>query len=144
MSRRARMDTVKQVFGKREERAAQGMTEARRRLNQERERLSQLEQFRQSYGGDGDAPRTIDAFRLRDYNAFLGRLEDAIRQQTRQLDELERQARQSEQLWREQRQRVSAVEKVLDRASASERDEAERREQDISDELVAGRESRGN
>lgn len=137
MNRRVRMETVKQVFGKREERAARGMNEARRKLVEERERLAQLEQFRASYQDGSRDQQTIDAFRLRDYNAFLGRLEDAIRQQYAQLEILERQAQESEQRWQEQRRRVSAVGKVVEQASRAEQDEAGRREQDVSDEQAA-------
>lgn len=141
MSRLKRMQTVKGVFGEREERAARDLGEARRRLAEERQRLEQLQGFRDAYQGDAgarsNAGAAMDAFRLRDFNSFLARLDSAISHQDGHLRDLEAHARRCEELWLGQRRRVEAVDKVVRGCQAQERQRDEDREQQASDEMAA-------
>ncbi len=137
MKRLKRMETVQGVLGEKAERAAREMARVGEQVQHERERLQQLEDFRSDYlnGAVNREGAAMDAFRLRDFNAFIAKLDTAIAQQQKHLRELELQLSDSRQQWQQEQSRADAVGKVVDGYRTEQRRKDEQAEQQRSDEL---------
>ncbi|MDN3518284.1 flagellar export protein FliJ [Aquisalimonas lutea] len=138
MSRLKRLETVEGVMDDKAERAAREFGEAQQQLDNERQRLEQLQQFRAEYQGrlTGDGGATMDAFRLRDFNAFIARIDAAIEQQNEQIRAAERQFQRAREHWEHERTRAEAMGKVVARERDAEQRQERKREQTQADELA--------
>lgn len=130
------MKTVHRVAGERADAAARRLAEQRDQLEQEGERLAQLRGFRREYeqklavsGGEG-----IDAYRLRDYNAFLARIDKAIAEQLQAVERMEENVAAQREHWLGQWGNARALEQLVARYQHRERTEADAREQRRDDE----------
>lgn len=134
------MQPVKRLAGDRAEAAAKVFAEAQQRLEQHKGRLQQLGAFREDYQRQrvSSAGGGMDGFRLRDYNAFIARIDEAIRQQEGTVRQAEAEVERTRLQWLEVLGRARAIDKVVDRYRNDERREEERRSQRENDEL-AGR-----
>ncbi|WP_435104274.1 flagellar export protein FliJ [Arhodomonas sp. AD133] len=139
MSRRSeRMQPIQRLAGDRSREAARVLAQRREALEQETERLAQLRGFRREYeqrlalsGQNG-----IDAYRLRDYNAFLARIDTAITQQQQSIDGLQAEVERLRDDWLRAWGNARALEQLVARYRDQERRRAEAREQRDSDELA--------
>lgn len=134
--RSQRMAPVRRIAGERADKAARQYAAERERLDHERERLAQLRGFRREYeqkfsvaGGSG-----IGGYRLRDYNAFLARIDSAIAEQQRRLEGIEAEADSRRDTWLKEWGNAQALERLVARYRAQERQVAEQREQRQLDE----------
>ncbi|MCC5810641.1 MAG: flagellar export protein FliJ [Ectothiorhodospiraceae bacterium] len=141
MTRIKRMETVQGVLGNKADRAAREMARVGEQVQHERERLQQLEDFRNDYlnGAVNQEGVAMDAFRLRDFNAFIAKLDTAIGQQRKHLRELEQQLTACREQWQEEQRRADAVGKVVDGYRTEERRKDDQAEQRRSDELAMQR-----
>ncbi len=139
MTRLKRLQTVEGVMGDKAERAAREFGRVQEQLQQEQQRLEQLQQFRAEYHGRliGDASEPMDAFRLRDFNAFILRIDAAIEQQRGQIREVEQKLEHARAQWNEERTRADALGKVVDQERRTEARREQKREQSQADELAA-------
>jgi flagellar FliJ protein len=136
MSRAKRLASVQGVVEATEQRLAQSLAGLQRRVSDAENKLLELERYRDEYqqgftqrGGFG-----IGVAQLRDYQAFLGRLTDAIRQQQAVVQRACAE-RDAEQLhWQQAARRVKAIDHVAEQWQAEERRAAEQREQRDTDE----------
>ncbi len=133
-----RMGLVQRVAGDKADTAARRFAESRDQLDQEQERLAQLRGFRREYeqklavsGQSG-----IDAYRLRDYNAFLARIDRAVAEQRGTLERVEREMEQLRQHWLEKWGNARALDQLVTRYRRQEHGAAEAREQRHNDELA--------
>jgi flagellar FliJ protein len=136
MTRSERMEPVKQVFGKAEKERARELGDAQRRLTDAEARLNELANYRGEYLGafrkraeDGTSVRA-----LRDFQVFLARLDEALRQQESIVAAAREQAAGSRRNWQGAARQVKAVESVVDRWQHAEVRALERHEQKESDE----------
>ncbi len=137
MSRLERLQTVEGVMGDRARDAARALAEAGARLATERERLAQLQRFRDDYRNQRDGGQAaMDAFRLRDFNAFMSRLDDAVRQQEERIAELEQQERKARAHWEHEQRRADALGKLVGQECDQQAREIRRQEQSQADELA--------
>ena len=105
------------------------------------QKLKMLEDYREEYHGrfmqaarDGLSP---DA--LRNYGAFIGRLDEAINAQRRIVDQSRHRTAEGQQAWLVQRNRLKAFDTLSQRHQLGQlRDEA-RQEQKMTDEHAARR-----
>ncbi len=124
-----------------EEQAARALGEANQRVEAAQEQLNRLRLYRQEYlqryqelGGQGH----LEPGRLRDYQAFLAKLNDAIDQQQKVLDEALDQQDKVRLFWLEKRGRSKALDNVLVRYIEQEQRQQDRREQrEIDDRFCA-------
>lgn len=119
-----------------EQNAARALAEATDRLDGARKKLAELEMYRQEYI-DGLHYKTsagLNAMQMKDYQAFLGRLDEAIGQQQQVQAGLEREADQARAGWMQEKQRLGALDKLNDRHVGRERANDERIEQAESNE----------
>lgn len=136
MTRSERMAPVQRVFGDAERDRARELGDAQRRLADAEARLEELRAYQSDYQGafrkraeDGTSIRA-----LRDFQAFLARLDEALRQQEQAVANAREQAAGSRRNWQGAARQVKAVESVVDRWQSAEARAGERREQKESDE----------
>lgn len=136
MTRAKRLQPVQQLVDENQRRLAQSLAAIERRLLEADTKLGELERYRREYEAQLGvrAQQGIAVTDLRDYQAFLARLSEAVRQQ--QL--LVHRARIDRDLertrWQEATTRAKALEHVVDRWEAEERTLRDRKEQRESDE----------
>ena len=136
MSRAKRLGPVQNVVESAERKQAQSLAAAQRRLAEAETKLLDLERYRGEYqqgltqrvgGGMGVA-------QLRDYQAFLARLGDAIRQQQSVVQRMRSERDAEQQRWQQAARRVKAIDHVVDQWQAEDRRAADKREQRDTDE----------
>ncbi|WP_181919392.1 flagellar export protein FliJ [Alkalilimnicola ehrlichii] len=130
------MEPVKRLANEHADRAAKQFSQQRQQLDEQQQRLAQLESFRQEYRGrlQANARGGIDPFRLQDYNAFIARIDAAVVQQKEAVVRSEYDVERSRSQWLEVLSRSRAIDKFVDRARADEVKQVEQREQRRQDE----------
>lgn len=141
MTRSDRLDVVQQVAARNEREHAERVAAAQRHLQEMEDKHAALEKYRGEYEA-GFAARSragFDAVGVRDFQAFLARLGEALVAQA----ELVAQARAAldavRAQWREAAQRAHVVDSLAERWQTEETVAANRREQNASDELSSQR-----
>src|SRR5579862_7458904 len=83
MKRAKRMAVVQKVVDDRERRQAQALAASEQRVTESEAKLAELESYRAGYLRDFNAKAGtgMSAVRARDYQVFLARLDEALRQQ---------------------------------------------------------------
>ena len=136
MTRAKRLQPVQHLAEENERRIAQSLAAHERRVSEAEAKCGELERYRKEYeklfterAGFG-----IGVTDLRDYQAFLARLSEAIRQQQTivQRARVERDLERTR--WQEAAVHAKAIDHVIDRWQDEERRASERREQRESDE----------
>ena len=136
MTRAKRLQPVQHLADDKERRLAQSLAICERRVSEAEAKCGELERYRKEYerlfterAGFG-----IGVTDLRDYQAFLARLSEAIRQQRQivQRAVVERDLERTR--WQEAAVRAKAIDHVIGRWQSEERRTLERREQRESDE----------
>lgn len=138
MTRSQRMQPVRQIADDKAAAAAKAFAALQQRLLEQEARLAQLQGFRAQYQEQRarSGETGIDGFRLRDYNAFVGRIDEAVRQQQRDVEQLRAAVEHKRRHWLELLGKARAIGKVITRYAEAEQHEAERREQQQSDALA--------
>jgi flagellar FliJ protein len=135
MKRAARLDQLRTELDNQQKGLRQKLVVTERRAQEAADRLAELRQYRDEYA-NGFAARAaagIGGAGLRDYQAFLLRLEEAVRQQQHLTARAEAELEFERQRWREAAIQVKAVESVGARWRSEEQvltDRAEQRETD--------------
>jgi flagellar FliJ protein len=136
MTRSERMAPVQRVFGETEKTRARELGDAQRRLADAEARLAELATYRGEYQGafrkraeDGTSIRA-----LRDFQAFLSRLDDALRQQEQIVATAREHTAGSQRNWQGAARQVKAVASVVGRWQSAEAKAGERRDQKDTDE----------
>lgn len=144
MTRATRLQPVQHLMDDAERRLASRLADLERRLTDSELKLAELQRYRCEYEQQFSrrAGQGIGATGLRDYQAFLARLAEAIRQQqavvARALAERDTQRVR----WLGAATRAKAVGHVVEQWRTEERRIADRREQRESDERAQRRVSR--
>jgi flagellar FliJ protein len=137
MTRSERLGVVKQATAHTDREHAERVAAAERHVVEMEEKLQALERYRKEYE-DGVAARAGAGFgvtAMRDFQAFLARLGDAL-EQLRQIVEQARAAHQATiVVWREAEKRAHVVDTLSERWQVEEAREEGRRDQRDNDEL---------
>jgi flagellar FliJ protein len=136
MTRSGRMKPVQQVVGANERREAKQLAATEEKLATLERKLDELKQYEEDYrkGFNARAAAGIGGHGLRDYQLFLARLGEAIRQQHRIVMAARAERDAQQQHWREAARHHKAIEHVVENWQAEERRHVERRDQRDSDE----------
>jgi flagellar FliJ protein len=130
------MAPVQRVLGDAERDRARELGDAQRRLADAEVRLTELRTYQgeylRSFRQRASSGQSVVA--LRDFQAFLARLEEALRQQESLVAAAREQASGSRRSWQGAARQVKAVESVVDRWQAVEARAGEQREQKETDE----------
>ena len=139
MKRAQRLEMVQNVVDDLERRRAEALASSERRVCESEAKLAELEGYQASYfrGFAVRAGSGIDANLARDYQAFLARLEEAIRQQIQVVTRTRAQRDSERQNWQGAAQRAEAVGQMVKRFQTEEVRAADKLEQQESDERSA-------
>ena len=136
MNRSKRMQPVQELMEDAEKRLARTLAGSEKRLHESESKLGELERYLGEYQkqftqrvGQG-----IGVLELRDYQAFLARLNDAIRQQRGVVQRAAAERDVERTRWQEAARRAKAIDHVVDQWQLQERRAEDRREQIEIDE----------
>lgn len=136
MPRSRQLKTAQRVFDENERRKAETLAASERQVQESEAKLAELKRYSEDYQRDFAcrAGGGMDAARARDYQAFIARLDEALRQQAEIVSRAH--AQRTEQLgeWQGAAQRSAAVDRAVERHVSAENRALERREQHDSDE----------
>lgn len=136
MKRGKRLEPVRDLALEAERVAARRLAETEREAAESQQRLAQLEHYEREYRA-GLQQRVVDgigAAGLRDYQAFLARLGEAVAQQRTVLARAVGERDAARERWLASTTRRRSVGKVIEQAEAADRRASERREQRELDE----------
>ena len=136
MKRSERMGTVERVVSDVEKKRAESLAASERRLSECESKLQDLQNYQKTYAEqfNARAGAGIGAVGLRDYQTFMARLAEAVKQQTQVVTQA-RVDRDAERVtWQSAAQRSEAVGGLVKRWQTEERREDDRQEQAESDE----------
>ena len=136
MKRIQRMEMVRKVADDFERRKAEALAASERRVKDSENKLAELEAYRDGYIREFAirAQQGMSGAAARDYQAFLGRLDDALHQQQQIIVGTRAQRDAEMQSWQDAAQRAEVIGTTVKRWQGEERDALERREQHESDE----------
>lgn len=136
MARIRQLQTAHGVLEDDERRKAQTLASAERQVKESEAKLAELASYRESYLRDfaNRAGGGMTAARARDYQAFLARLDEALREQNEIVARAREQRAELLIKWRGAAQHTAAVDRALQRGLTEEQRRGERREQSDADE----------
>ena len=139
MKRSQRLEMVQNVVDDQERLRAEALAASQRRVAESEAKLAELQSYHESYvrGFAARAGAGIDSAAARDYQAFLARLEEAIRQQNQVVTRTRAQRDGEMQVWQGAAQRAKAVGHMVKRFQTEEARAFDRQEQLESDERSA-------
>ena len=108
---------------------------SQRRLQEEKDRLGELNAYRVDYAEKAKNMGNVHAAQWKDYQRFLARLDDAVRTQEQRIRDCEQTVEAHRQRWLAKRRRLESLERVLDRYRREEQAADERRDQRLLDDL---------
>lgn len=141
MTRAKRMKPVQNLLDDTEKRLALGLATIERKVAEAEAKLKELERYRGDYDKQfaQRAGGGIGVTALRDYQAFLARLSEAIRQQQAVVNRAQSE-RDAERLrWQDAAKRAKALGHVVEQWQTEERRASDRREQRETDERAQRR-----
>ncbi len=146
MKRVDRLEPVQKVVDDTERRLAEHCASAERLLQVSEQKLTELQSYRDDYT-EGFARRAGDGMGARDlvdYQAFMTRLNDAIKQQAQVVQRARSESEVQRRRWQEAAQRAKALGNVITRWQQEELRAADQREQRDSDERGQRRPARSH
>jgi len=144
MRQSKRLETVQRVMDGEERRRAQSLAACERRVGECEAKLAELQGYQLTYTREfaRHAGRGMNGARLREFQTFLARLEEAVLQQTEILGRARTERDEQIAAWRRASQRKDMVGRVVTGRRNEERRALEREEQRDSDERGSRRNRR--
>jgi flagellar FliJ protein len=139
------LKTAHGVLGTNERRKAQTLAAGERAVHESEAKLAELGGYRDAYIRDfaRRAGGGMNAARARDYQVFLARLDEALREQTEIVARARTARAELLATWRGAARHSAAVDRALERGLTEQRRRLERREQGDADERAQRRSSSG-
>ena len=136
MNRITRMQPVQKVVDRTEQQRAEQMATGERRVAECEAKFAELKKYESDYRANYQQRGSsgMSSTELRDYQTFLARLSEAIKQQAKIVQHAKNERDASRKRWQEAAVRAKAVEHVIDKWQVEERQGMDRREQRDSDE----------
>lgn len=136
MRRADRLEPVRRIVDDTERRLAEHLASAERLVTACEQKLNELKSYRDDYtkGFAHRAGKGMGARELVDYQAFMMRLDEAIKQQAAIVDNAKQECELHRQRWQDAAKRAKALGHVIQGWQAEERVNADRRDQRESDE----------
>lgn len=136
MNRAKRLQPVQQIVDDQQRALARSLAAIEKRLTDAESKLGELERYRHEYEMQFSlrAQSGIGVMDLRDYQAFLARLSDAVKQQQALVQRARADRDLERTRWREAATRAKALDHVVERWRTEERMLLDRKEQRESDE----------
>jgi flagellar protein FliJ len=136
MSPTQRLQLVQRVTDEKERQHAQRLAQSRARVTQCEAKLKELQGYHAGYIKDFDkrAASGIKGSGIREFQAFLAKLGEAIQQQEELLEKAKTDSESERTHWQGAAQRSQIMDKVVDRHTARENQARDRRDQRESDD----------
>jgi flagellar FliJ protein len=136
MTRTKRLQPVQDVVENAEKRLAQSLAAYERRVNEAETKLQELTRYRGEYEQQYTqrAGVGMGVLELRDYQAFLARLNEAMRQQQAVVQRVRAERDAERTRWQDAARRVKAIDHVVTQWRTEERRSEDRRDQRETDE----------
>lgn len=136
MNRAKRLQPVQQIVDDQQRALARSLAAIEKRLSDAESKLGELERYRREYEMQFAmrAQSGIGVMDLRDYQAFLARLSEAVKQQQAVVQRAHADRDMERTRWREAATRAKALDHVVERWRNEERALLDRKEQRESDE----------
>lgn len=142
MKKRTRkIDKIVSLAAAEERRLGEQAGRSRKYLNEQLDRLGELNAFRHNYVGKNPASAGVHAAHWKDYQSFLERLDAAVTAQQQIIRDGERNLETHRQRWLAKRQRHESLERVLEKYKDQDKAYESRLEQKSADELSSLRPS---
>tara|TARA_A200000113_G_scaffold151762_1_gene136742 strand:+ start:108 stop:566 length:459 start_codon:yes stop_codon:yes gene_type:complete len=124
-----------------EQREARYFKQAQQNVNQQKQKLTSLEQYRIDYvkGIQQTGQAGVTATYYQQHLSFVGKLDKACEQQMQVIARAQMAADQRKQMWLKQQQKVKAVTLLLDKKKIAEQKKEAKAEQAMMDEFAAQR-----
>jgi flagellar FliJ protein len=138
MQRSQRVRPVLKLAENKVQELARALGQEQQRLAQMQLQLTELERYRDLYQQEMKARSQdgLDIRQLREFHAFVERLESALRQQQQGLGQQQQRCDQVRGKYLAERARAQALDKVVERYHNEESAQLARREQNELDDLV--------
>jgi flagellar FliJ protein len=136
MNRADRLEPVQKIVDDTERRLAEHFASAERLLHASENKLKELSSYRDDYtkGFARRAGGGMGARELVDYQAFMSRLNEAIKQQGQVVDRARNECETQRKRWQDAAKRAKALGNVIDRWQQDEVNAANKRDQRETDE----------
>lgn len=136
MSRAKRIEPVQDIAEDKEKKLAVSLVACERRVGEAETKLQELERYRLEYQQQyaARAGKGMGVTDLRDYQAFLARLSEAVKQQQQVLQRARADRDAERQRWQDAARKAKALDHVIGKWQAEERSVQDKREQRDSDE----------
>ncbi len=136
MKRSERMQTVERVVSDAEKKRAEALAARERHVTECERKLQELESYQKSYAEQFQtrAGAGMGAAGLRDYQTFMLRLEEAVKQQTQLLEKAKTDRDAERKVWQHAAQRAEAVGGLVERWQKEEQYQQDKQDQRDSDE----------
>lgn len=131
---------IKRVHGlaeSEEKTSCRAMGEAQRLLDEQLQRLHELQAYRHEYSSRRPKSGVVNSAQWADYQNFLSRLDDAVHAQAELVAEGERNRDAHRAQWQGKRIKMKSLQRVVERHRDDELREAERESQRRQDDLQA-------
>lgn len=136
MKKRTRkIDKIVSLAAAEERRLGEQAGRSRAYLDDQKDRLGELNAFRHNYAEKNPGTVGVSAAHWKDYQSFLNRLDAAVSAQAQIIRDGERNLETHRQRWLAKRQRLESLERVLDKYKDQDRAYESRLEQKVADEL---------
>ncbi len=136
MAKRFPLQPLHDLATDRLEAATRRLAQLKQRWQAEEDKLAQLQGFREEYRKRlGDAIASgLDMTRMRDFHAFIGKIETAIGQQAIEIERSKTEWEAGQRAWMEERRKLKTYDVLKERHARSERSREGRIEQREQDE----------
>ena len=133
------LERVAQFEREKEQRTAQSFRQAQAFVNQQRQKLANLEQYRLDYlkNIQQTGRAGVGAKHYHQHLSFVGKLDNACAQQNQHISQAVLAADQRKRQWLEQQQRCKAVEMLLEKRRMEAARKEEKAVQDLLDEFAS-------
>ena len=136
MKRRTRkLGKVASLAAAEERRLGAQAGRSQRHLNEQLERLGELNAFRHNYAQKKIDTAGVTSAHLKDYQNFLSRLDMAVRTQQQIVRDCEQNLATHRKRWMVKRQKLESLERVLEKYQAEDLMQQEKLEQKLLDDL---------
>ena len=137
MMKSKRFEPIQEIASTSAQDLSRAMGEAGRKVADLERQLQQLQTYRDDYvRNSAQGARSVDAVKLQNYRTFLDRLGDALRQQSRLLDDARAEYERRRAAWSEKRIEAESLGRAVDRFRKEEQHAADRREQREGDDAA--------
>jgi flagellar FliJ protein len=137
MMKSKRFEPIQEIASTSAQDLSRAMGEAGRKVADLERQLQQLQTYRDDYvRNSAQGARPVDAVKLQNYRTFLDRLGDALRQQSRLLDDARAEYERRRAAWSEKRIEAESLGRAVDRFRREEQHAADRREQREGDDAA--------